>query len=130
VLGLVDRLKELTDAYEALKSSVQTRGTPATSAEARPSAESSWEASDSVGVRSPIAREIQRQSLRVGAEAQRKNAATLKAITDDYDRREAADRRARRWRRRIDVGVRLLGLLVLVALGVVVAMHLHGGYVR
>jgi hypothetical protein len=83
-----------------------------------------------VGVRLPTAREIQRQSLRVGAEAQRENAATVKAITDDYDRREVEDRRARQRRRRIDLGVRLFGLLVLVMLGVAVAMRLHGGYVR
>jgi hypothetical protein len=57
--------------------------------------------------------------VRIGREAQRDNAATVRAISDDYDRSEAALHRARRREARFRVAFRLLWIAVLVALAIV-----------
>lgn len=121
VLDVVDALKQLAGAYRALKDPDARRAIDTARAAASATSQSGPEGT--VGVRTPAARELGRHSIRVGELAKRENAATVRALSNEYDRRELAARTARRRREWMRLGVRLFCLVLLVVLAAVAARH-------
>jgi curved DNA-binding protein CbpA len=121
VLNLIDRLNELSRAYESLKDPLHRNGI-------RDAIERSvWSPPRlpiATGIRSEATREVQRLSERVGAKAQSENAPVVEELVAEFDRREAAARRALLWRKRRDMAIRVVWLAILAALVVGVARRL------
>jgi curved DNA-binding protein CbpA len=119
VLDLIDRLKELNRAYETLKDPAQRRALDANPYSwAQPSLSSGRPSPELARLRSNAAREMQRHSDRVGRVAKRENEPIVRELSNDFERREAAQRAARRRRKRLEFALRLVAMAALIALAI------------
>lgn len=115
MLDLVDRLKELNRAYEALKDPAQRRALNPYSW-AQPSLLSGGPSPELARMRSNAAREMQRHSDRVGSVAKRENEPIVRELSNEFERREEAERAARRRRKRLELALRLVAIAAFIAL--------------